>query len=162
MKQDHAAQDVTFRVIQERLQFATNEAEKYKIFAHEKITQECWIKTCSVDWNKIPGKIILPLNSATFTMFFMYLSGMFHSVWKANDLTFQSYQNFVQIFFEMLHKNLKWKMFSKVEKKKKNLKNSWNSWGNKMNHSQRKLILWSHVQSAKNDLNQPVKESHPN
>ena len=40
MKQDHAAQDLTFRVIQERLVFTTNEAEKYKLLAQEKITQE--------------------------------------------------------------------------------------------------------------------------
>ena len=43
MKQDHAAQDVTFRVIQERLLFTTNEAEKaqkYKLLAQQKITQE--------------------------------------------------------------------------------------------------------------------------
>lgn len=44
MKQDHAAQDLTFRVIQERLVFTTNEAEKYKLLAQEKITQERRIK----------------------------------------------------------------------------------------------------------------------
>ena len=37
LKQTHTTQDLTFRVIQERLVFTTNEAEKYKKLAQDKI-----------------------------------------------------------------------------------------------------------------------------
>ena len=56
MKQDHAAQDLTFRVIQERLVFTTNEAEKYKLLAQEKITQE-WLNQSHLSSNDL-SKVI--------------------------------------------------------------------------------------------------------
>ena len=56
MKQDHAAQDLTFRVIQERLVFTTNEAEKYKLLAQEKITQE-WLNQTHLSSNDL-SKVI--------------------------------------------------------------------------------------------------------
>ena len=39
LKQSNTTQDLTFRVIQERLLFTTNEAEKYKKLAQDKITE---------------------------------------------------------------------------------------------------------------------------
>ena len=39
MKQAHQTQDLTFRVIQERLVFTTNEAERYKSLAQKKVSE---------------------------------------------------------------------------------------------------------------------------